>query len=136
MPRVNILVIEDNPSDIFLLRRALIAAQGENFNLEVAPDGERALQLIQSPNGDQPCVILLDLHIPKHDGFEILKALRESSGLNRIHVMVTTNGASPQEETELRKMGVAYRLKPKDLAEFTKLATDLVTICQGASASS
>jgi len=51
MPRANILVIEDNPSDIFLLRRALIAAYGENFSLEIVPDGERALELIQSPNG-------------------------------------------------------------------------------------
>lgn len=131
MKRANILVVEDNPSDIFLLRRALVAAQGENFNLEIAPDGERALQLIRSPNGSQPCVILLDLHIPKHDGFEILKAIRQSPELNRTHVMVTTNAASPQEETELRRMGADYRLKPRDLGEFAKLASDLMTICNG-----
>ena len=132
MPRANILVIEDNPSDIFLLRRALIAADGENFNLEIAPDGERALQLIQSPNGDRPCVIVLDLHLPKHDGLEILKALRQSPTLSHTHVLVTTNGASPQEQVELRNMGVDYRMKPKDLAEFDKLAKDLMMICNGA----
>jgi CheY-like chemotaxis protein len=135
VPRANILVIEDNPSDIFLLRRALVAAHSENFNLEIVPDGERALQLIQSPNGDRPCVILLDLHIPKHDGLEILRALRQSPDLNHIYVLVTTNGASPQEEAELRKMGADYRMKPKDLGEFAKLATDLMTICDGSAAS-
>jgi CheY-like chemotaxis protein len=135
MPRANILVIEDNPSDIFLLRRALIAAYGENFSLEIVPDGERALELIQSPNGNRPCAILLDLHIPKHDGLEILRALRQSPELNHIHVLITTNGASPQEQAELRRMGVDYRLKPKDLAEFATLASDLMKICNRSAAS-
>ena len=129
----NILVIEDNPSDIFLLRRALIAARCENFNLEVLPDGAQALQLIQSPNGNRPCVILLDLHIPKHDGLEILTALRQSPELNHIHVVVTSHGASPQEQAELQKMGINYRRKPRDLGEFEKLAKDLVMICHGTS---
>ena len=85
--------------------------------------------MIQSPNGNRPCVILLDLHIPKHDGLEVLRALRQSRELSHIHVLVTTNSASPQEQAELRKMGVDYRLKPKDLGEFDKLARDLVTFC-------
>jgi hypothetical protein len=45
-------------------------------------------------------------------------------------VLVTTNSASPQEQAELRKMGVDYRLKSKDLGEFDKLARDLVTFCR------
>ena len=81
MPRPKILVIEDNSSDVFLLRRALIA-QGEDFELEVAADGERALHVIRNRNGEQethPCAILLDLHLPKHDGLEILRAIRQST---------------------------------------------------------
>jgi CheY-like chemotaxis protein len=128
MPRAKILVIEDNASDIFLLRRALIAAHGEDFELEIAADGERALQLIHSPNGHSPCVILLDLHLPRHDGFEILEAIRQSPAMSKRHVIVTTNGASPKEESELQTMGIEYRLKPRDLAGFEKLASDLVTI--------
>jgi CheY-like chemotaxis protein len=132
MPRAKILVIEDNSSDVFLLRRALIAAQGDDLELEIAADGERALQLIRSRvshHEEQPCVILLDLHLPKHDGFEVLTAIRQNPVLAEVHVMVTTNLASPKEADELRRMGVEYRLKPRDLAEFVKLAADLIEIC-------
>jgi len=55
--------------------------------------------------------------------------------LNHIHVLITTNGPSPQEQAELRRMGVDYRLKPKDLAEFATLASDLMKICNRSAAS-
>jgi len=134
MQRAKIMVIEDNSSDVFLLRRALFAREGENFDLEIVGDGERALQLIHARDDRKelhPSVILLDLHLPKHDGLEILLALRENPALRHIQVVVTTNGASPQEEAELQKMGASYRLKPKDLGEFEKLAADLAAICSG-----
>jgi CheY-like chemotaxis protein len=71
------------------------------------------------------------LHLPRHDGFEILEAIRQSPAMSKRHVIVTTNGASPKEESELQTMGIEYRLKPRDLAGFEKLASDLVTICNG-----
>jgi CheY-like chemotaxis protein len=129
-----ILLMEDNSSDVFLLRRALTASQGENFELEIAADGERALQFIdklkENPEA-HPCVIVLDLHLPKHDGLEVLRAIQRKSDLNHIQVVVTTNAASPTEAEELRQMGVHYRLKPKNLMEFDKLAADLIAICNG-----
>jgi chemotaxis family two-component system response regulator Rcp1 len=134
MPRAKILIIEDNSSDVFLLRRALIAMRGENFDLEIAGDGERALQMIDGRNGHRevrPCVILLDLHLPKHDGLEVLRAIRQNPVMSEIRVVVTTNGASPKEVAELRGMGVACRLKPANLREFEQLATDLIAICTG-----
>src|ERR1700729_1603052 len=112
MPRAKILVIEDNSSDVFLLRRALIAARGEDFELEIAADGERALEMIRKRDGHaeaQPCVILLDLHLPKHDGLEVLRAIRQNPVLNQVHVMVTTNLASPNEAKALQRLGVDYR---------------------------
>jgi CheY-like chemotaxis protein len=134
MPRAKILIIEDNSSDIFLLRRALIAMGGENFDLEIAVDGERALQMIDGGNGHEdmrPCVILLDLHLPKHDGLEILRAIRRSAVMSEIQVIVTTNAASPKEADKLREMGVECRMKPKNLSEFEQLAADLIAICSG-----
>jgi len=134
MARARIMVIEDNSSEIFLLRRALIAMKGEDFELEIASDGEAALQFIHRRDREQkshPCVIVLDLHLPKHDGFEILREIRCTPVLADVPVLVTTNGVSPREAEELRKMGAGYRLKPRDLAEFATLAADLVTICNG-----
>jgi CheY-like chemotaxis protein len=134
MSRAKILIIEDNSSDVFLLRRALMATGGGGFNLEVAGDGERALQMIDGRDGHQegpPCVILLDLHLPKHDGLEVLRAIRRNPVMSESRVVVTTNGASPQEVDELRGMGVECRLKPANLREFEELATDLIAICNG-----
>jgi CheY-like chemotaxis protein len=134
MSRAKILIIEDNSSDVFLLRRALIAMRGENFDLEIAGDGERALQLIDERNGPQemrPCVILLDLHLPKHDGLEILRAIRKNPVMSEIRVVVTTNSASPKEVDELQGLGAGCRLKPTNLREFEQLATDLIAICNG-----
>jgi two-component system response regulator len=134
MSRVRILVIEDNPSDVFLLRRALFSIVGENFDLDIAADGEQALDWIHSRNGHHdphPCVILLDLYLPKHDGIEILQALRKASTLNQIHVVVTTAMVSPKEAEQLRKLGVVYRPKPRDLSEVQQLASDLLALCHG-----
>jgi CheY-like chemotaxis protein len=134
MARARILVIEDNSSEVFLLRRALLAMKGEDFELEVASDGEAALQFIHRrgrEEEDYPCVIVLDLHLPKHDGLEILREIRCTPILADVPVLVTTNGVSPKEAEELRKMGADYRLKPRNLAEFAILAADLVTICNG-----
>lgn len=132
MARAKIMIIEDNPSDIFLLRRALAALQGKELDLEVASDGERALHYIRRRDADHeqhPCVILLDLHLPKHDGLEVLRAIRQNPDLNSTHVLVTTNSASSTEADELHRLGVDYRLKPRTLMEFTTLATDLLAIC-------
>jgi CheY-like chemotaxis protein len=128
------MVIEDNPSEVFLLRRALFAVQGAGFDLEIAADGETALQLIRSRDSHletHPCVILLDLHLPQYDGLDILRAIRLNPKMNQVQVVVTTNSASPQEAEELKSMGIEYRLKPRNLAEFATLAGDLVAICSG-----
>ena len=134
MPSPKILIVEDNPADVYILRLAL-QELAEEFDLEVASDGERALQHVrqerENPHDMHPCVILLDLHLPKYDGFEVLRAIRQEPVLSHIHVVVTTSIASPRDEAELRRLGADYRLKPRDLAEFTKLAADLIAICKG-----
>ncbi len=126
-------MIEDNTSDVFLLRRALNAVQ-KDFELEIAEDGEQALQWIHDGKSEteaHPCVILLDLHLPKHDGLEILHAIRQDPNLKHVHVMVTTNAASPRELEELCRMGIECRQKPRDLDGVQRLAKDLIAICNG-----
>jgi CheY-like chemotaxis protein len=128
-----LLIIEDNPSDIYILRHAL-AELGEEFDLEIASDGDVALQFVRSQRERRhdlkPCVIVLDLHLPKHDGLEVLRAIRQEPALTHIHVVVLSTVASPQEEAEIRKMGADYRLKPTILSGYTELAADLIAICK------
>jgi CheY-like chemotaxis protein len=134
MARAKIFVVEDNSSDVYILRRAL-QKRGEEFDLQVAADGEQALQFVHDQRRNrqdtEPCVILLDLHLPKHNGLEILRAIREEPILSHIHVVVVATLASPQEEAELRSMGADYRLKPTGLSDYADLAADLIAICKG-----
>ena len=128
-----ILVVEDNPSDVFILRRTLLD-QEEEINLRVACDGEEAIQFLcehgDNPSELHPCVIVLDLHLPKQDGLEVLHILREKPAFNHIPVVVLTGGASPQEEAALHSFGLDCRGKPTSLSEFDELAAELIAICK------
>jgi chemotaxis family two-component system response regulator Rcp1 len=134
MSIAKILVVEDNPSDVFFLRRSLKKYVDE-VELEIAPDGERALEFIRdlraNPRQLQPCVILLDLHLPKFSGLEVLRRLREEPVLRNVEVVVTTNLASPEEEKQLQALQAHSRLKPTNLAQYEELALELIAICRG-----
>jgi len=53
----------------------------------------------------EPCVILLDLYLPAHDGMAVLRAIRQAPALEHIHVVVLTAQASPSQEIEIASMG-------------------------------
>ena len=133
MPSAKIFIVEDNPSDIFLLRRCLQDHESE-FELEIAHDGEAALEFVARQRAAQhnprPCVALLDLHLPKCDGLEVLHALCQSPPLSHVRVVMMSTSASPREQAEIRKMGAEFRLKPGELSEFSELAAHLIAICR------
>src|SRR5438270_5967132 len=86
-----IVLIEDNAADVTLVRYALDSQQ-EPYRLDVLTDGEQALQFVReyASNGGEPepCVLLLDLHLPKNDGFEVLRAIRDAPALSNLRVVV------------------------------------------------
>jgi chemotaxis family two-component system response regulator Rcp1 len=128
-----ILVVEDNQADVFLLRHALDEHHTE-YQLEILRDGGEALRFVEQQRilarDPSPCAIVLDLHLPKHDGAAVLKAIRDEPTLAHIHVVALTSFASPTEEKEVRKLGIRlYRAKPTDLDEWIKLAGDILALC-------
>lgn len=134
-----ILVIEDSAADILLLRHALDEHR-EDYEMSVLKDGAEALQFVASQrisNGNpHPCVIVLDLHLPKHDGLTVLEAIRQEPGLVHIHVVALSSFASPQDEAEIRALGVTrYCEKPLDLDGWIDLASDILAICKESSLS-
>ncbi|HTW67729.1 MAG TPA: response regulator [Bryobacteraceae bacterium] len=129
-----ILVVEDNSADVFLLRHAL-DAHAELYILDVLHDGAEALDFVDGQRAAgaraEPCVIVLDLHLPKHNGAAVLKAIREEPVLAHIDVMALTTLASPLEEQEVRELGVRlYRAKPVQIEEWIKLAGEILEICR------
>jgi chemotaxis family two-component system response regulator Rcp1 len=128
-----ILVVEDNQADVFLLRHALDEHR-KGYQLEVLRDGAEALRFVEDQRtltrDPNPCAIVLDLHLPKHDGAAVLKAIRDEPTLAHIHVVALTSFASPTEEKEVRELGIRlYRSKPTDLDEWINLAGDILAIC-------
>jgi CheY-like chemotaxis protein len=129
-----IVVVEDNSADVFLLRHAL-EQHNEEYVLEVLRDGEEAIQFVEfqrsaGPHAE-PCVIVLDLHLPKQDGAAVLKVIKQEPALALVNVVALTTLASPKDEQEVRDLGVRlYKAKPTLLEEWIKLAGEILEICR------
>jgi CheY-like chemotaxis protein len=123
-----ILLAEDNPADVFLIRIAL-EEHGVDMPLQVAADGREVLQILyqqetlpQDPLKDQLQLIILDLNLPRHDGIEILQRLRETALLATIPVVVLTSSDSPRDRIVASQLGAArYLRKPSNLDQFLSL---------------
>ncbi|HEX6894784.1 MAG TPA: response regulator [Bryobacteraceae bacterium] len=129
-----ILVIEDNSADVMLLRHAL-DEHGEAYDLEVLQDGGDGLAFVAaqrgSPGEPVPCVMVLDLHLPKHDGVSILQALKKAPELHHVRVVALSSFVSPREEAQMRALGVRLCLeKPPDLDGWIALAGMILEICR------
>jgi CheY-like chemotaxis protein len=129
-----ILVIEDNLADVYLLRR-IWDEQGEEYYLEVLPNGEAALAFVAEHRAGmrehEPCLILLDLHLPRYNGIEVLTAIREEPALTHIHMVVLTSVASPADYAEITALGGICCIKPSDLADVKALALEIMALCKG-----
>lgn len=129
-----ILVMEDNPADVHLLRMAL-DHHGEEYRLELLRDGEEAIRFVQSqhtsPSDPEPCVIVLDLHLPRHDGKAVLQAIRKEPAIAHVHVVALSSLPSPYDELEVQRLGVRLcRTKPTELDEWLALAAEILAICR------
>src|SRR5690349_16280549 len=102
-----IVVIEDNPADVFLLRHAL-DENGEDYRLDVLRDGAEAMQFVRDQRKvsaePHPCAIVMDLHLPKHDGPAVLQAIRDEPETAHIQVVALTSLINPDEEREVRAL--------------------------------
>ncbi len=129
-----ILIIEDNPADIAWLHIGL-DEQKEIYDLEVLFDGEAALRFVEEhrtgARDPDPCVIVLDLHLPKYDGIEVLRAIKRAPVLAHIHVVVMSSSPSPRDEAEIIRLGALFRLKPSALQDCLALACEIIEICKG-----
>jgi CheY-like chemotaxis protein len=120
-----ILLAEDNPSDVYLVREAL-REHGVDCALRVASDGAEMLQMISLEQGlaegGRLGLIILDLNLPRHDGGEILQRLRETKELAHVPVVVLTSSDSPRDRLVASQYGAACFLrKPSNLEQFLSL---------------
>lgn len=122
---LNILLVEDSPSDIRLTREALRQSSVPIY-LEVVHDGEAALAYLfqQTPYADavRPDLILLDLNLPRKSGRQVLQAIKENSDLRMIPVLVLTTSGNPNEVLMAYQLHAnSYIQKPLDLNQFLRV---------------
>ena len=120
-----ILLVEDSPSDADLTVEAL--EEGKILNeLHIVGDGIEALQFLrhEEPYADapRPDLILLDLNLPRKDGREVLKEIKDDKNLKRIPVIVLTTSAADEDVCTTYDHHVnCYVTKPVDIDEFIRV---------------
>jgi CheY-like chemotaxis protein len=128
---VEILLVEDNPSDVELTLRALKARNLAN-QVFVARDGAEALEFFfgeQSPLRDigvAPRVILLDLKLPKVDGLEVLRRLKGDARTRTLPVVVLTSSKEEPDIAAAYRLGAnSYIVKPVDFEAFARAVSEV-----------
>ena|SRR5438105_11317527 len=122
---VDILLVDDNPSDIELTIHVLRHNKLAN-SIHVAEDGKEALDFVLCRGqhqgrsiADRPKVILLDLKLPKVDGLHVLKAIRANESTRTIPVVILTSSKEQRDLAEGYESGAsAFIQKPVDFAQF------------------
>ena len=126
---IEILLVEDNPGDVRLTVETFKEQKIYN-NIHVVSDGEEALDYLYKRgkyiNAFRPDLILLDLNLPKIDGREVLKEIKNDDHLKTIPVVVLT--VSESEEDIFKSYNLhanCYVTKPIDLAQFEKVVKSI-----------
>ncbi len=122
-----ILLVDDNPMDVELTQLAFRKSRLTN-PIEVARDGEEALAWIPrwAAGEPAPVVILLDINMPRVNGFEVLQALRAHPVSRRLPVVVlTTSSTSHDIDAAYRHGANSYIVKPVDFDKFRTVAAQI-----------
>jgi CheY-like chemotaxis protein len=123
--KMKVLVVEDNPDDVAIVKRAMRKSEVK-CELSFARDGQEALDFLYR-NGEfedapRPDLILLDLNLPKIDGLDVLSRIKQDEKLRRIPVIVLTISEHEQDMIKAYDSGASsYMTKPVDSKDFERL---------------
>ena len=131
-PHATILLVEDEDSDVFLMKRALKSAQIPN-PLQVACDGQEAINYLAGTDkfSDRakfpiPSIVFLDLKLPYKNGFEVLTWIRTQPHLDQTLVMILTSSSEEKDIALCYKLGArTFLVKPPNAAMLIELMLSL-----------
>jgi CheY-like chemotaxis protein len=124
-----ILLVEDNPDDILITQRAWKKGLIKN-RLYVVNDGEQALEFIykkgEYTDAPTPSLMLLDLNMPKVDGFEVLKTVKQDKDLKKMPIVVLTSSRDNTALDRAYDLGCnSFIVKPVGYANFLEAVIDI-----------
>lgn len=118
-----ILLIEDDKVDVMTVKRAFKELDIQNPVAE-AGNGEEGLDYLK--NKDNPCLILLDINMPRMNGIEFLEEVKKDEYLRLIPVVVLTTSKDPKDKAETFGRGISgYLVKPVDYQRFVEMIKTL-----------
>lgn len=127
-----ILLVEDNPADQEITKRALKDSKIDN-GLYITEDGVEAMEYLERKgkyadpnNSPTPDLVLLDINMPRMDGKEVLQQIRKNQDLKHIPVVMLTTSDQEKDIFESYQLGVnAYITKPVDFKKFSDVMRQL-----------
>lgn len=118
------MLVEDNPADAALVRRAL-ELHGVEGEILVFSDGDKAIVYLQSLNdqsGQCPDLIIIDLNLPRKNGLEVLQHVRAHASCRTVTAAILSSSDAPQDKADAARLGASrYLRKPLHLEEFLAL---------------
>jgi len=134
MREIDILLAEDNVDHVFLIKKAFarIRDNGFKYNLDIVSDGEEALKYVKNKGEyagkPRPDLILLDLKMPKKDGFDVLRELKGEPQYRTIPVVVLTSSTDEKDVVKSYALGSnLYITKPLRFERFLKKVMSIPT---------
>ena len=121
MNPLHILLVEDNEGDILLTTETL---EGSKLlkKISIARDGLEAINLLDSSsvnNQNLPDLVLLDINLPKINGFAVLEHIKKANTLNHIPVIILTTSGSPADKIMANELKASnYLIKPAEIEDF------------------
>jgi len=113
-----ILIIDDDLVDAMTIKRAFKDIKVTN-RIDLVGNGEEALDFLRNDESEKPCLIFLDLNMPKMNGLEFLQIIKNDNALKIIPVIVLTTSKDEQDKIDSFRLGVAgYMVKPVDYMKF------------------
>jgi CheY-like chemotaxis protein len=128
-----IVVVEDNPADLVLIREALERAGLADYCCDVAEDGEEAIRMLQKRTLErQPTdLVVLDLNLPRTPGIEVVKAIRRDPALASTRVVAWSSSILHRDAMQLTELGVECIVKPSHLQEYDEIGRRFQQLIQG-----
>ncbi len=122
-----ILVVEDNPGDVRLIRLALMEARNWQTDVSLARDGEQAIAMSQQEDLD---LVILDYNLPKRSGIDVLRSIRANGRVSKLPVIVLSSSPGYFLRGKLQDAcleAAGYLTKPADFEEFLQLGEQIHT---------